>query len=64
MLLLTAVRGAWEAGWSVLTHHQHKHTEEEGRRGDEREKRGGGCYIRHGHDSPTAAEANQQDKGQ
>lgn len=44
MLLLTAVRGAREAGWSVLTHHQHKHIQK--RKGGEemREKReeGGG----------------------
>ena len=38
MLLLTAARGAGEAGWSVLTHHQHKHTEVEEGRGDDRER--------------------------
>lgn len=46
MLLLTAARGAGEAGWSVLTYHQHKHTEEEMSRGDEREKRGGGMLYK------------------
>lgn len=39
MLLLTAARGAGETGWSVLTDHQHKHTEEE-----MRERRGGVLY--------------------
>lgn len=45
MLLLTAKREAREAGWSVLTHHQHKHTEEERKKGDERQKRGEGRGI-------------------
>lgn len=35
---VTINRGAGEAGCSVVTHHQHKHTEEEGREKKMREK--------------------------
>lgn len=62
MLHLTAARGAGEAGRSVLTHHQHKHTEEEGRRGERRGERRG-SYIRHRQHRPTAAQAKHRDKG-
>lgn len=45
MLLLTAARGAGETGWSVLTDHQHKHTEERGKEMRERrEERRGVLY--------------------
>lgn len=51
---------------SVLTHHQHKHTEEGWReRGEEGGGGGGrrGCYIRH-HNPPAARPTDQLDKGQ
>lgn len=68
MLLLTAAKGVgagggWggvDAGWSILTQHQHKHTEDKGRRGEERHRGGGGRYIRH--HSSTAAPVDRQDK--
>lgn len=56
---------------SVLTHHQHKHTEEEGWRGDERERErgeeggggGGGGVLYKAPQSPSCS-PDRLDKGQ
>lgn len=61
---LDSAEGSFGAERRVLTHHQHKHAEEEQRRGGETEKPGGRCYIRYRHRCSTAAEANPQDKRQ